>query len=146
MLTNQMQKIDEAVERANLVNKFFVLFFIFIFIYFQPLEFSDRLFKNSSTTEILMFKKQLENKFNSLVQTMPDTNGQTSSFELEFVSNFQVKQQRIIKIIFPSLSLGYSNRCSKYIWLCSIITGDNFFGKKSRRKFLVFLCFFFLSE
>jgi hypothetical protein len=42
MLTNQMQKIDESVERANL-----------------PLEFSDRLFKNSSTTEILMFKRQL---------------------------------------------------------------------------------------
>jgi hypothetical protein len=59
---------------------------------FQPLEFSDRLFKNSSTTEILMFKKQLENKFNSLVQTLPDANGQSSSFELEFVSNFQVIQ------------------------------------------------------
>ncbi|CAF5002520.1 unnamed protein product, partial [Rotaria socialis] len=44
-----MQKIDDAAERANL-----------------PLEFSDRLFKNSSTTEILIFKKQLENKFNSL--------------------------------------------------------------------------------
>ena len=56
------------------------------------MEFSDRLFKNSSTTEILMFKKQLENKFNSLVQTMPDTNGQPSTFELEFVSNFQAIQ------------------------------------------------------
>jgi hypothetical protein len=38
-----------------------------------------------------MFKKQLENKFNSLVQTMPETYGQTTSFELEFVSNFQVR-------------------------------------------------------
>ncbi|CAF1408576.1 unnamed protein product [Adineta ricciae] len=78
LLTNQMQKIDEAVERANL-----------------PLEFSDRLFKNSSTTEILMFKKQLENKFNTLVQTMPDTYGQIPSFELEFVSNFQAIQNGV---------------------------------------------------
>jgi tripartite motif-containing protein 2/3 len=75
MLTNQMQKIDESVERANL-----------------PLEFSDRLFKNSSTTEILMFKRQLENKFNSFVHTMPEANGQSSTFELEFVSNFQAIQ------------------------------------------------------
>lgn len=37
-----------------------------------------------------MFKKQLENKFNSLVKTIPDTNGQSLAFELEFVSNFQV--------------------------------------------------------
>jgi hypothetical protein len=64
---------------------------LLIFVgFFQPLEFSDRLFKNSSTTEILMFKKQLENKLNSLVQTMPDTYGQSPTFELEFVSNFQV--------------------------------------------------------
>jgi hypothetical protein len=41
-----------------------------------------------------MFKKQLENKFNSLVQTMPDTNGQPSTFELEFVSNFQVTKKK----------------------------------------------------
>ncbi|CAF1954461.1 unnamed protein product [Rotaria magnacalcarata] len=74
-LTNQMQKIDDAAERANL-----------------PLEFSDRLFKNSSTTEILIFKKQLENKFNSLGQAIPETNGQSSTFELEFVSNFQAIQ------------------------------------------------------
>ncbi|CAF0799161.1 unnamed protein product [Rotaria sordida] len=74
ILTNHMQKIDEAVERANL-----------------PLEFSERLFKNSSTPEILMFKKQLENKLNTLNQILPDTNGQ-SSFELEFVSNFQAIQ------------------------------------------------------
>jgi hypothetical protein len=89
-----MQKIDEAVERANLVNKLPIKtqLFLYIFLFFQPLEFSDRLFKNSSTTEILMFKKQLENKFNSLVQTIPDTNGQSSSFEIEFVSNFQVKK------------------------------------------------------
>ena len=69
-----MQKLDEAIEHANL-----------------PLEFSDRLFKNSSTTEILMFKKQLENKLNTLNQILPDTNGQ-STFELEFVSNFQVNK------------------------------------------------------
>ncbi|CAF3437337.1 unnamed protein product [Rotaria sp. Silwood1] len=77
ILTNQMQKIEEAVERVNL-----------------PLEFSDRLFKNSSTTEILMFKKQLENKLNALNQILPDTNGQ-SAFELEFVSNFQAIQTGI---------------------------------------------------
>ncbi|CAF4025933.1 unnamed protein product, partial [Rotaria magnacalcarata] len=77
VLTNQIQKIDEAVERANL-----------------PLEFSDRLFKNSSTTEILMFKKQLENKLNALNIILPDTNGQ-STFELEFVSNFQAIQTGI---------------------------------------------------
>ncbi len=29
MLTNQMQKIDEAVERANLVNKLFYFYFFF---------------------------------------------------------------------------------------------------------------------
>ncbi|UJR23523.1 hypothetical protein I4U23_026515 [Adineta vaga] len=74
LLTNQMQKIDDAIERANL-----------------PLEFSDRLFKNSSTTEILMFKKQLETKLNTLNQIIPDNNGQ-SVFELEFVSNFQAIQ------------------------------------------------------
>lgn len=39
-----------------------------------------------------MFKKQLESKFNSLVQTMPENYGQTASFELEFVSNFQVRR------------------------------------------------------
>ncbi len=39
-----------------------------------------------------MFKKQLENKLNSLVQTMPDTYGQSPTFELEFVSNFQVEK------------------------------------------------------
>ena len=44
-----------------------------------------------------MFKKQLENKFNSLVQTMPDTNGQPSTFEIEFVSNFQVKKKNTNK-------------------------------------------------
>jgi len=74
LLTNQMQKLDEAIERANL-----------------PLEFSDRLFKNSSTTEILMFKKQLENKLNTLHQLIPDANG-SMSFELDFVSNFQAIQ------------------------------------------------------
>lgn len=36
-----------------------------------------------------MFKRQLENRLNTLQQILPDTNGQ-SSFELEFVSNFQV--------------------------------------------------------
>lgn len=93
LLTNQMQKLDEAIERANLVRKFneknasnFFLFFCL-----QPLEFSDRLFKNSSTTEILMFKKQLENKLNTLHQLIPDANG-SMSFELDFVSNFQVKK------------------------------------------------------
>ncbi len=94
-LTNQMQKFDEAIEHANLVinsNSFLLKkkessFYLFL----QPLEFSDRLFKNSSTTEILLFKKQLENKLNTLHQILPDTNGQ-SSFELEFVSNFQVKK------------------------------------------------------
>jgi len=73
-----------------------------------------------------MFKKQLENKFNSLVQTMPDTNGQSSTFELEFVSNFQVERKTKIKekkhtIPLFYLCLGYSNRCKKYIWLCPII-------------------------
>ncbi len=38
-----------------------------------------------------MFKKQLENKLNTLNQIIPDTNG-LSSFELEFVSNFQVTE------------------------------------------------------
>ncbi|CAF3728431.1 unnamed protein product [Rotaria magnacalcarata] len=85
VLTNQIQKIDEAVERANL-----------------PLEFSDRLFKNSSTTEILMFKKQLENKLNALNIILPDTNGQ-STFELEFVSNFQAIQTGIRN------TFGYNN-------------------------------------
>lgn len=37
-----------------------------------------------------MFKKQLENKLNTLNQVLPDLNVQ-SLFELEFVSNFQVK-------------------------------------------------------
>jgi hypothetical protein len=59
------------------------------------LEFSDRLFKNSSTTEILMFKKQLENKLNTLNQIIPDINGQ-AAFELEFVSNFQVKKKILL--------------------------------------------------
>jgi len=75
ILTSQLQKIDEAVERANL-----------------PLEFSDRLFKNSSTTEILMFKKQLENKFNTLAQTMPEINTPTTTSDLDFVSNYQAIQ------------------------------------------------------
>jgi hypothetical protein len=37
-----------------------------------------------------LFKKQLENKMNGLQQVLPDTNG-LSPFEVEFVSNFQVK-------------------------------------------------------
>ncbi len=39
-----------------------------------------------------MFKKQLENKLNTFHHILPDTNGQ-SSFELEFVSNFQVQKK-----------------------------------------------------
>ncbi|CAF4514842.1 unnamed protein product, partial [Didymodactylos carnosus] len=74
ILTNQMQKIDDTLTRAN-----------------QPLDFSDRLFKNSSTTEILIFKKQLENKLNTIIQIMPDPN-MHSAFEIEFVSNFQAIQ------------------------------------------------------
>ncbi|CAF3928342.1 unnamed protein product [Rotaria magnacalcarata] len=41
-----------------------------------------------------MFKKQLENKLNALNIILPDTNGQ-STFELEFVSNFQAIQTGI---------------------------------------------------
>lgn len=37
-----------------------------------------------------MFKKQLENKLNILHQSIPEGNGQLS-FDLEFVSNFQVE-------------------------------------------------------
>ena len=57
------------------------------------MEFSDRLFKNSSTTEILIFKKQLENKLNTLAQTIPDSNGQLAALELEFASNSQVRKK-----------------------------------------------------
>lgn len=64
---------------------------IFLFFFVQPLEFSDRLFKSSSTTEILMFKKQLENRFSALHQPIVEINGQLP-FELEFVSNFQAMQ------------------------------------------------------
>ncbi|CAF0982433.1 unnamed protein product, partial [Didymodactylos carnosus] len=74
ILTSQMQKIDETLTKAN-----------------QPLDFSDRLFKNSSTTEILLYKKQLENKLNTIIQIMPDPN-MHSAFEIEFVSNFQAIQ------------------------------------------------------
>ncbi|CAF0730784.1 unnamed protein product [Adineta steineri] len=109
VLTNQMQKIDDAIERANL-----------------PLEFSDRLFKNSSITEILMFKKQLENKLNTLNQILPDANGQ-SSFELEFVSNFQAIQTGVrntfgyVRAVPETTSLNnhYKSRPQK-------ITNDNF--------------------
>lgn len=37
-----------------------------------------------------MFKKQLENKFNTLAQTMPEINTPTTTSDLEFVSNYQV--------------------------------------------------------
>jgi hypothetical protein len=46
-----------------------------------------------------MFKKQLENKLNTLHQLLPDTDGQ-SSFEVEFVSNFQVQKKFFFSINF----------------------------------------------
>ncbi|CAF1645723.1 unnamed protein product, partial [Adineta ricciae] len=110
LLTSQMQKIDDAIERANL-----------------PLEFSDRLFKNSSTTEILMFKKQLETKLNTLNQSIPDSNGQTA-FELEFVSNFQAIQTGVRNTFgyvrssaetAPTMNNHYKSRPQK-------LTNDNF--------------------
>lgn len=94
LLTNQIQKLDEIIERANLVKNFEETkkkTLIFLFFFVQPLEFSDRLFKSSSTTEILMFKKQLENRFSALHQPIVEINGQLP-FELEFVSNFQAMQ------------------------------------------------------
>jgi hypothetical protein len=80
-----------------------------------------------------MFKKQLENKLNTLHQILPDTNAQ-SSFELEFVSNFQVQKKKEISLIFIQLILlftfqGYTNRCKKYIRLRTIITRNSFIGK-----------------
>ena len=50
-----------------------------------------------------MFKKQLENKLNTLQQILPEGNGQVS-FELEFVSNFQVRGERTNKLVVMSIS------------------------------------------
>jgi len=61
-----------------------------------------------------MFKKQLENKLNTLNQIIPDTNG-LSSFELEFVSNFQVTEfsnfigNLFLFFIFKAIQTGVRN-------------------------------------
>jgi len=60
-----------------------------------------------------MFKKQLENKLNTFHHILPDTNGQ-SSFELEFVSNFQVQKKKknffsFFYLFFKAIQTGVRN-------------------------------------
>lgn len=86
-----------------------------------------------------MFKRQVENRLNTLQQILPDTNGQ-SAFELEFVSNFQVgdvfPSEHLLRHIhiFFAFFQGYANRCEKYIWLRSIITRNVISSKNTFEK------------
>nr|CCK33022.1 NHL domain protein Brain Tumour [Platynereis dumerilii] len=59
---------------------------------YQGVEFIDRMTKHASSTEVLIFKKMLDTNLQKLTSFMPDTNSVTSSFDLEFVSNYQAIQ------------------------------------------------------
>lgn len=77
-----------------------------------------------------MFKRQVENRLNTLQQILPDTNGQ-STYELEFVSNFQVRERKKTLVSITFVFQGYTNRREKYIWLRSIITRNHISRKNT---------------
>lgn len=58
---------------------------------FQTCEFVERLTKYASNTEVLMFKKILDVKFQSVLGYNPDINLQ-NVYDIEFVSNYQAIQ------------------------------------------------------
>ncbi|UYV79631.1 brat [Cordylochernes scorpioides] len=67
------QKIQETIDKANSITEFF-----------------DRMLKFSTPVEMLLFKKNLESKIQSILSFLPDINVQ--NVDLEFVSNYQAIQ------------------------------------------------------
>ncbi|GAB6031809.1 hypothetical protein CHUAL_010211 [Chamberlinius hualienensis] len=68
------QKIQEAIERT-----------------YATCEFMERALKHTSIAEVLMFKKNLDTKFQSLLNYNPEASLQ-SGYDIEFVSNYQAIQ------------------------------------------------------
>ena len=54
-------------------------------------DFIDKLIKNTSHTEILMYKKMIDTKLENLLVYNPEIN-MTNAFDIEFVSNYQAIQ------------------------------------------------------
>nr|CAG4651623.1 EOG090X01W2 [Triops cancriformis] len=69
------QKTQETVERI-----------------LRACNFVERLLKYTSSTETLLFKKLLDNKFSALLAYTPDSSVQNSAGDIEFVSNYQAIQ------------------------------------------------------
>lgn len=68
-----------------------------------------------------MFKRQVENRLNTLQQILPDTTNGQSSFELEFVSNFQVDIQSIDLHVY----LVFSSRLCKQVYEIHLVMFDH---------------------
>ncbi|XP_064637798.1 brain tumor protein-like [Lineus longissimus] len=75
LLNSMADKIQDAIDRL-----------------YQGCEFVEKLLKHSGNTEILMFKKMIDTKVNNIMSYTPDINNLETSFDLEFVSNFQAIQ------------------------------------------------------
>ena len=58
---------------------------------YQGCEFIEKLTKYATTTEILLFKKMLLSKLNSLLSYVPELNN-PGNFDIEFISNYQAIQ------------------------------------------------------
>ena len=73
-LSAMAQRMTESIERL-----------------FRGSEFIEKLVRHASTTEVLMFKKTLDTKLQSIMSQAPETNV-LSAFDIEFVSNYQAIQ------------------------------------------------------
>ena len=58
---------------------------------YQGCEFIDKVTKNASNTEILMYKKMLDSRLQALISYQPEIN-LSNAFDIEFVSNYQAIQ------------------------------------------------------
>ena len=73
-LSAMAQRMTESIERL-----------------FRGSEFIEKLVRHASTTEVLMFKKTLDSKLQSIMSQTPETNA-LNAFDIEFVSNYQAIQ------------------------------------------------------
>ncbi|XP_074649631.1 protein brain tumor-like isoform X2 [Tubulanus polymorphus] len=74
LVNGMVQKMQDGIEKL-----------------YQGCEFIDKLVKHANSTEILMFKKMIDAKIQSILNYVPESNLQ-NAFDLEFVSNFQAIQ------------------------------------------------------
>ena len=92
-LSAMAQRMTESIERL-----------------FRGSEFIEKLVRHASTTEVLMFKKTLDSKLQSIMSQTPETNA-LNAFDIEFVSNYQAIQ--VGRVVIASFVINYSLICKK---------------------------------